>query len=80
MLEALPTLQWVVVPRAPGEVLIEVVVAVRQDVESGALLVGDHGGVRVEELLAEADVEERRVERAAPQAAGRTSAAVATSR
>src|SRR5918992_817428 len=56
-------------PRAAGEVLVEVVVAVREDVETGALLVGDHGGVRVEELLAEADVEQRRVERPAPQPA-----------
>ena len=69
VLEPLPALQRVVVPRAAGEVLVEVVVAVREDVEPGALLVGDHGGVRVEELLAEADVEQRRVERPAPQAA-----------
>ena len=68
------------VPRAAGEVLVEVVVAVGQDVEPGALLVGDHRRVRVEELLAEADVEKRRVERPAPQAAGRTSGAAATSR
>ena len=69
VLEALPALQRVVVPRAAGEVLVEVVVAVGQDVEPGALLVGDHGRVRVEELLAEADVEQRGVERPAPQAA-----------
>ena len=69
VLEPLPALQRVVVPRAAGEVLVEVVVAVGEDVEPGALLVGDHGGVRVEELLAEADVEQRRVERPAPQAA-----------
>src|SRR5205085_1982164 len=35
----------------------------------GALLIGDHGRVGVEELLAETDVEQRRVERPAPQSA-----------
>ena len=53
-------------PRAAGEVLVEVVVAVGQDVEPGPLLVGDDRRVRVEELLAEADVEQRRIERSAP--------------
>ena len=69
VLEPRPALQRVVVPRAAGEVLVQVVVAVGEDVEARALLVGDHGGVRVEELLAEADVEQRRVEGPAPQAA-----------
>ena len=69
VLEALPALQRVVVPRAAGEVLVEVVVAVGEDVEPRALLLGDHGRVCVEELLAETDVEQRRVERPAPQAA-----------
>jgi hypothetical protein len=46
-----------VVPRAAGEVLVEVVVAVGEDVETGALLIGDDRGVRVEELLAKAHVE-----------------------
>jgi hypothetical protein len=67
MVETLPALERVVVPRAAGEVLVEVIVAVGEDVESGTLLVGDDGGVRVEELLAEADVEEGRVQRSAPQ-------------
>ena len=62
VLEPLPALQRVVVPRAAGEVLVEVVVAVREDVEPRTLLFGDHGRVRVQELLAEADVEQRRVE------------------
>ena len=69
MLEPLPTLQRVVVPRTAGEVLVEVVVAIGEDVEPGALLVGDDGGLRVEELFAEPDIEQRRVERPAPQAA-----------
>jgi len=55
-------------PRPTGEVLVKVVVAVGEDVEAGALLVGDDGRVRVEELLAEANVEQRRIERPTPQA------------
>ena len=70
VLEPLPALQRVVVPRAAGEVLVEVVIAIGEDVESGAFLIGDHRRVRIEELLAEVDVEEGRVERPAPQAAG----------
>ena len=69
VLEPFPALQRVVVPRAAREVLVEVVVAVREDVEPRALLLGDHGRVRVEELLAEADVEQRRIKRPSPQAA-----------
>src|SRR4029077_21083172 len=42
------------------EVGVEVVVAVREDVEPRQLLVGDHRGDRVEMLLAELDVAQRR--------------------
>jgi hypothetical protein len=66
VLEPLPALQRVVVPRASGEILVEVVVAVGEDVEPRALLLGEHDGVRVEELLSETDVEQRRVERPTP--------------
>ena len=66
MLQALPALKRVVVPRPTREVLVEVVIAVSQDVEPGALLVGDDGRVRVQKLLAEPDVEQGRVERPAP--------------
>ena len=53
MLEALPALQRVVVPRAARDVLVQVVVAGGEDVEARALLVGDDDRVRVGELLAE---------------------------
>jgi len=52
VLEPLPALERVVVPRAAREVLVQVVVAVREDVQAGALLIGEDGRVRVEELLA----------------------------
>ena len=68
VLEARPALERVVMPRAAGVVLVELVVAVGQDVEPGPLLFGQHDRVSVQELLAEADVEQRRVERPAPQA------------
>ena len=67
-LEAGPALQRIVVPAPPGEVLVAVEVAVREDVEAGALLVADHDGERIFELLAEADVEHAGVERLAPHA------------
>ena len=66
VLEALPALQRVVVPRATGDVLVEVVVTGRQDVEPGALLVGDDHRVRIGELLAEPGIHHRGVERATP--------------
>ena len=43
-------------PRAAREVEVEVVVAVREDVEASELLVGDHRSHRVEVLLAVIDV------------------------
>ena len=55
-------------PAPAGEVLVAVEVAVREDVEAGALLVADHDGERILELLAEADVEHAGVERLAPHA------------
>src|SRR6266478_621008 len=42
--EAGPALQRVVVPCATGQVLIDVKVSVREDVEAGALLIADHDG------------------------------------
>ena len=65
VLEALPPLQHVVVPRAARHVLVEVVVAGGEDVEPGAQLVGDDDGVRVGELLAIPRVHHGGVERAA---------------
>ena len=56
------------VPRAPGQVLIHVQVAMRQDVQAGALLVADQHRHGVLKFLAEAHVEHAGVERAAPHA------------
>ena len=66
--EAGPTLQRIVVPGAACHVFIDVKVAMRQNVEPGALLVADHHRQRVLKFLAEADIEHARVERAAPHA------------
>jgi hypothetical protein len=66
VLQTLPALKRVVVPRPTREVLVEVVIAVRQDVEPSALLIGDDRGVGVHKLLAELDVEQGGVERPAP--------------
>ena len=63
-----PALQRVVVPGAARHVLVAVKVAVREQVEPGALLVADDDGHRVLELLAKADVEHAGVERLAPHA------------
>ena len=67
-LEPGPPLQRVVMPGSAGHVVVAVQVAVRDDVEPGALLVGDHGGQRVAELLAVARVHHAGVERLAPHA------------
>ncbi len=55
-------------PRAAGQVLVDVQIAVRQNVEPGALLIADHDGHRVLKLLAEADVEHAGIERPSPHA------------
>ena len=67
-LESGPALERIVMPAAAGEVLVAVEVAMGQDVEAGALLVADHHGEGVLELLAEADVHHARVERPCPHA------------
>ena len=67
-------------PAAAGEVLVAVEVAVREDVEPGALLVADDHRQRVLKLLAEPDVHHAGVERLAPTCSCRTTAAAATSR
>src|SRR5207237_5955591 len=61
-----PALERVVVPRAACHVLIEVKVAVREDVEPRSLLITDHHRQRVLKLLAKADIEHAGVQRAAP--------------
>src|SRR2546423_607747 len=63
-----PALKGVVVPRAACHVLIEVKVAVGEDVEPSALLITYHDRQRVLKLLAKADIEHAGVERAAPHA------------
>ena len=67
-IEAGPALQRIVMPAAAGEIFVAVEVAVRQDVEPGALFVADHDRERVLELLAEADVHHAGVERLRPHA------------
>ncbi len=66
--EPRPPLDRIVMPRAAGQVLVAVVIAVRQDVEPGPLLVADDHRQRVLELLAEADIHHARVEGLAPHA------------
>src|SRR5205085_4412472 len=67
-LEAGPALKRIVVPRASGQVFIDVEITVAENVEAGALLIADDDGERVLELLAEAHVEHASIERAAPHA------------
>ena len=67
-LEAGPALQRVMMPGAPRHIFIHVQVAVRQDVQSSALLITYHHGHRVLKLLAKAHVEHAGVERASPHA------------
>ena len=67
-LEAGPALQRIVMPGPARQILVDVKIAVRQDVEPGALLVADHHRHRVLKLLAEANVEHAGVERPPPHA------------
>ena len=66
--EAAPALQRIVMPRPPRHVVVAVQVAVGDDVEPGALLVGDHGRQRIAELLAITRVHHAGVEGTAPHA------------
>src|SRR4029453_4298309 len=66
--EARPALQRIVMPAAAGEVFIAVEIAVRQDVEAGALFIADDDGEGVLEFFAEADVHHAGVERTRPHA------------
>ncbi len=61
-----PALQRVVVPRAPGQVLVHVQVAMGEDVQAGALLVADQHGHGVLKFLAEAHVQHARIEAGVP--------------
>src|SRR5204863_5542105 len=63
-----PALKGVVVPRAACHVLIEVKVAVREDVQPSALLVAYHHRQRVLKLLAKADIVHAGVEGTSPRA------------
>src|SRR6185312_13177425 len=63
-----PALEGIVMPGAAGHVFIDVEIAVGEDVEAGALLVADDGGVGVLKLFAIADVLHAGVERTAPHA------------
>jgi hypothetical protein len=55
-----------VVPRATCEILIEVKVIVREDVQASTLLVTHHDCEGILKLLAKADIEHAGVERATP--------------
>ena len=66
--QAGPPLQGIMVPGPAGQVFVAVVVAVGEDVQAGPLLVADHHGQRVLELLAEADVQHAGIQRLAPHA------------
>src|SRR5215472_8036408 len=61
-----PALERIMVPGASGHILIHVQVAMCQDVESCALLIGDQDGHSVLKFLAKAHVEHAGVERTAP--------------
>ena len=62
VLEALPALQRVVMPGPSGDVLVEVVVARRENVEACALEIRDDHRVRIREALAEPRVHHGGVE------------------
>src|SRR4051794_14675468 len=66
--EAGPALERIVVPAAAGEVLVAMEVAVREDIESRALLVREDHCERVLKLLPEPNIEHAGVERLAPHA------------
>src|SRR5262245_64130425 len=55
-------------PRAARHVVVAMQIAVRQDVDAGALLITQHRGHGVLELLAEAHLHHASVERATPHA------------
>src|SRR5688572_15278896 len=55
-------------PRAARHVVVTMQVAVRQNVQTRALLITDDSGERVLKLLAEADIHHARVEGATPHA------------
>ena len=57
-------------PRSPAEIGVEVIVAVREDVEPRPLLIRDDGRHRIRELLPEARVGERLRRGTPPEAAG----------
>src|SRR5579863_7939736 len=63
-----PALQRIVMPGAAGEILVDVEVAMIENVEAGALLVSDNDRHRVLEFLAEVNVQQAGIERAAPHA------------
>ncbi len=64
--EAGPSLEWVMMPGAAGEVFVYVKVAVAENVEAGAFLIADDDGERVLKFFAKADIEHAGVERTAP--------------
>jgi hypothetical protein len=63
-----PPLQRVVVPAPASQVLIEVEIAVRQDVEARSLLVADDDCKGVLKLFSKVDVQHAGVQRTAPHA------------
>ena len=55
-------------PGAPGQVFVDVQIAVREDIQAGAFLVVDEDGHGVLEFFAEADIQHAGIEGAAPHA------------
>ena len=66
MLETLPALEHIVVPGTARHVLVQVIIAGREDVETGTHLIGNNDRVRIGELLAKPRVHHGGVEGAAP--------------
>src|SRR6267378_2989837 len=63
-----PALQWVVVPCAASQILIDVKVSVRQNVQAGTLLIADYHCQRILEFLTKMHIEHACVQRAAQHA------------
>ncbi len=66
--EAGPPLERIVVPCPARQILIDMQIAMSEDVEPSPFLVADNHGHGVLELLAEANVEHASIERPAPHA------------
>ena len=66
MLETFPALEHVMMPRAAGHILVEVIIAGRKDIQAGPGLVGNDHGMGIGELFAEPGIHHGRIQRPTP--------------